>query len=125
MAPPRHLLHAAAILTLALAPAARADEDTARTDEARQLFAEGTERVKTAEWSKALASFERSAALKPHAITTYNIGACHRAIGSYTRARAKLAEALERHATTSELPDNLLITARGFVDEIDRLVAHV
>jgi len=103
---------------------ARADEDPETLAKARQLFAEGTERVKAAEWSPALASFERSAALKPHAITTYNIGACQRAIGSYTRARVTFAEALRRSETTHELPDSLAAAARGYVDEIDRLLAH-
>jgi hypothetical protein len=115
----------AMLVVLAAASPARADEDPAKVEQARQLFAEGTERVKAAEWSKALSSFERSAALKPHAITTYNIGACHRAIGRYTLARVTFAEALRRHGSTNELPDGLKLAAEGFVDEIDRLVSHV
>jgi hypothetical protein len=117
--------HAAALLSiLLLASSARADDDAEKLEKARQLFAEGTERVKAAEWSPALASFERSAALKPHAITTYNIGACQRAIGSYLRARASFAEALKRNEAAHELPDSLAGAARGYVAEIDRLVAH-
>jgi hypothetical protein len=110
--------------TLARAAPAHADDAEANLEKARQLFTEGTERVKNAEWSPALASFEQSAALKPHAITTYNIGACQRAIGSYTRARATFAAALARHETTRELPDSLATAAKGFIDEIDRLIAH-
>jgi hypothetical protein len=119
-----HLFPALLLLpALLLAGSARAEGDE-KVEKARQLFAQGTEQVKAAEWSQALASFERSAALKPHAITTYNIGACQRAIGSYARARTTFARALERNASTHELPDSLAEAATGFVAEIDRLLSH-
>ncbi len=119
-----------ASFSFASARSARADTPatpaapTDRLEEARQLFGEGTEAVKRAEWAVALASFERSAKLKPHAITTYNIGACQRAIGAYTKARATFAEALATNETTHELPDSLATAGKGYVAEIDRLVAH-
>src|SRR5262249_17788345 len=70
-----HAALVALTLTLAGAAPARADGDAdASIEKARQLFTEGTEHVQKAEWAVALASFEQSAALKPHAITTYNIG---------------------------------------------------
>lgn len=121
---PLLLFHAAlAALALTCSDAANAEEGP-EVEQARRLFTEGTERVKKAEWARALASFEQSSALKPHAITTYNIGACQRAIGTYTKARATFSEALKRHESTRELPESLATAAKGYVAEIDRLVAH-
>ena len=87
----RCLSAAAVFVALSLARVAPTRAGDPGIELPRQLFAEGTERVRNADWAGALASFERSAALKPHAITMYNIGACQRAIGSYTRARVTFA----------------------------------
>jgi hypothetical protein len=94
--------------------------------EARKGFVEGTELVKRAQWSEALAAFERSARLHAHAVTTFNIAACERAMGRYTRARALFRRALdESTAGTGKLPESLAEQARAHRDEIDRLLARI
>ncbi len=104
-------------------------EEAAQVAEARQRFKEGAELVQKAQWAEALTSFELSAKLRPHAITTYNIGACERALGRYTRARATLERALSQNAQAAaggaqQLPDSLVSEAHGYAAEIDRLLAH-
>src|SRR4030095_15270480 len=65
--------------------------------------------------------------IKAHAITTYNMAACERAIGRYTRARRLFLRALEQHraSPSGELPETLLAQTQTFVGEIDGLLAHV
>lgn len=92
---------------------------------ARLLFAEGIERVRNNEWGEALASFNASAALRAHAVTTYNIGACYRATGRYAKARRALLEALGRHAAHDELPPHLLEETRRFLVELDGVLGRV
>lgn len=112
-------------------PPAEAPADDAPSDEeprlrdARAAFQEGIARVRRAEWGEALEAFERSAALRPHAVTTSNIAACYRAMSRYTRARAAFREALARHAATGELPAHLVSDGERYLDEIERLLAHV
>jgi hypothetical protein len=114
---------------LLLLPHGEVRADDAAVAEARQLFVAGTDRVKHARWAEALDAFERSAKLRPHPVTSYNIGACERALGRYTRARAAFLGALETRSggrgDADALPDVLRTEARGLVDEIDRLVARV
>ncbi len=84
--------------------------------EARDFYKRGVELVKDAQWANALAAFERSAAGRPHATTTFNIAACERAMGRYTRARLHFADALARNAgNPGELPSSLEDEAKGFV----------
>jgi hypothetical protein len=92
---------------------------------ARTEFARGTELVSSARWAEALAAFEQSDQLRPHAITKFNIGACLRAMGRYTNARIALAEALERTRAHKELPAALVKEANAFLLEIDQLVVQV
>lgn len=94
--------------------------------EARALYEKGSALGQQAQWAEALASFERSFKLRPHAATIYNVAQCFRAIGQYTRARAKFTEALgwsKDHG--DELPESLAVASRGYVDEIDRILARV
>jgi len=102
---------------------ARADDDATR--QAREEFVRGTELVHHAQWSEALAAFERSAKLKPHAVATYNIAACERALGHYTRARVALREALAQNdaAQGSQLADSLATEAKAQLTQIDGLLA--
>lgn len=94
--------------------------------QARDLFKSGTELAKTTEWSAALHAFEESTKLRRHAITTYNIAVCERAIGHYTRARAVLKQALaESAANKGELPDSLTSEATAYLTEIDALLVRV
>jgi hypothetical protein len=104
--------------------------ETSETPEAREAleaFVEGTRLARQARWAQALASFERADALKTHAVTTYNIGACERAIGRYTRARLVFDKALTQHEAEDggTLPEALVVQTRAFLTEIDGLLAHV
>ncbi len=106
-------------------PATAAEVD-AEVEEARRLFRDGVVAVKDASWSNALVAFENSARLRPHATTTFNIGAVERALGRYTRARETFATALaQNQERPGELAPSLEGEARGFIAEIDRLVARV
>ena len=110
------------VVSAAVAPRARADDDT-NTVEARRLYAKGIDLVKASQWGEALSAFERSSKLRPHPATTYVIGTCERALGRYTRARATFAAALA-DGTAGGLPPSLQTDAKAYVDEIDRLLAH-
>jgi hypothetical protein len=74
--------------------------------EARAEFARGAELVRQAKWAEALAAFEKSHAERAHPVTLFNVGACERALGSYTRARRTLreAKALDAKGTQGALP---------------------
>lgn len=110
-------------------PKAKAEAQKPEDEElkrARALYGEGLELVKKAQWSDALSAFERSYALRPHAMTTYNIGACERALGRYTRARVALLRALaEEQARPEQLPPSQIEEAKGYVAEIERILAQV
>jgi hypothetical protein len=93
---------------------------------ARQLFVKGTALVQSAQWAEALGAFEESARLRPHPITTYNMGACERALGRYTVARVRLQRALEGEpGLAGKLPDSLRAEATAYLAEIERLLVHV
>lgn len=94
-------------------------------EQARALYLEGLQQVREAHWAEALAAFERSRALRPHAMTTYNIGACERALGNYTRAQQQLTRALSDPHADVELPPSIVTQAQAFVDEIQRLLVRV
>ncbi len=111
-------------LALVASREAHADDDVAR---ARQEFREGAAYIRELQYADALAAFERSAKLRPHAVTTYNIGACQRALGKYTLSRKTLREALERDARAdkSELSDSLRAETNGFLAQIEQVLARV
>jgi hypothetical protein len=108
-------------------PAAQspASED-AGTLQARALFNEGTDKAHRGEWSLALAAFQRSWALHPHAVTAYNIGYCERALGRYTRARKVFGEAFAESAAHGgvELPQEQATAAKTYLAELERLIAR-
>ncbi len=100
-------------------------DDVERT-RAREAFLRGTALVRDARWAEALAAFEEAEATLPHAITIYDIGACERALGRYTSARATLERALDEHASKrTELPSALVDDTKAYLAEIDRLLARV
>ena len=102
----------------AAAPASR--------DEAQAAFKEGTRFVNEARWAEALAAFERAQASVPHAITLYNVGVCERALGHYTAARATFERTVEEDASgRTTLPSRLREDVRGYLREIDGLLARV
>lgn len=110
---------------------ARADEPPGASAEdpkaqARARYLEGVKLVQRAQWSEALAAFEASAKHFPNAATTLNMGACERALGRYVRARATLSRALSENAAAGNvLPESSVTEARGFLAEIDRILAKV
>jgi len=107
-------------LLIALGGVARGDEN-AQLTEARQLFQSGTELVKVAQWYEALGAFERSNALRPHPVTLFNLAACERALGRYTRARARFVEAL---GAVPPVPPTLAEEMRTYLGEVEGLLVH-
>ncbi|MFT3764612.1 MAG: hypothetical protein QM820_03705 [Minicystis sp.] len=93
-----------------------------KIEEARDAFRIGSALAKQAQWVDALSAFERSARLRPHAVTTYNIGFCERALGRFTRAKKSLSRALA--APANELPADLATEARGYLAEIEHRIAR-
>jgi hypothetical protein len=119
----------AGALLLSLARVAAGQETQASesaTEQARALFAEGTDKAHHGDWSAALAAYERSEALRPHAVTTYNIGYVERALGRYTRARKMLGRALAENAAHGgvELPEDLAASAKAYLSEVERQIAR-
>lgn len=89
-------------------------------------YLDGVALVKSYQWSDALVAFEAASKLYPNPQITMNMGACERALGRYVRARATLERAIaESAASTNPLPEASLVEAKGFVAEIDRVLAKV
>ncbi len=109
---------------LAAPAAAQTEADSPEVEQARTLYLEGLSEVRKAHWGEALAAFERSQALRAHPLTTYNIGACERALGRYTRARRALLQALAEDQA-AQLPPSVVTDARAFLDEIERLLVRL
>jgi hypothetical protein len=99
--------------------------DPPQVVQAREAFVRGTTLVRAAQWAEALDAFERSAELRPHPITTYNIGACERALGRYTVARERLQRALDADPESGMLPESLRSEAKVYLSEIERLLVRV
>ena len=112
-------------------PSEPSDSPTTADDEASQraraAFLEGATFAREAQWSQALAAFRRARAIQPHAVTTYNIATCHRAMGAYTQAHLTFERALREHDApdAGELPERLRTQTRAFLDEIARLLVTV
>lgn len=95
-------------------------------EQARAAFQEGIAFAKAERWPDALQAFERSDALHPHAITTYNIGYCERLLGHSTRARKMLAKALAEPARgAGELPADLIAATQTYLGDAERQIARV
>jgi len=130
----KHAVLAVALLLRLFPAVARADgaEPPAATAEdpkiaeARAEFLRGAALAKDARWAEALAVFERSASLRSHAVTTFNVGACERALGRYTRARRAFLQSLDRNRQSgeSELADSFVAEARAYLTEIDGLLVR-
>lgn len=98
------------------------------TAQARDAFVLGTSLVEQARWAEALESFERAARLRPHAITSYNLAVCHRALGAYTLARRRYEEALRLGSAQAEgerLPSPVRTEIEGLLAQLDGVVARV
>lgn len=92
---------------------------------AREEFRAGGRLVEQSEWAAALAAFERSLALRTHALTVYNIGVCQRFLGRYTLAAHTLRQALARSEGSEELPQLFRDQAKAYVEEIERKLARI
>lgn len=93
---------------------------------ARELFRTGVAAVEQAQWAEALTSFEASRQLRPHAVTTFNIGACERALGRYTRAQREFVAALaEERASPGQLAPSLIDDANALLAEANAIIARV
>lgn len=64
------------------------------TDLARELFRRGSSLAFENQWSRALAAYEESYRLFPHAETRFNIGVCYDHLGQPARAGYEIARAL-------------------------------
>ncbi len=112
------------VLVAAFSGAAHADDDVSK---ARDLFVRGGQLVKEADWAGALVAFEESSKLRPHPVTTFNVGACLRAMGQYTRARRSFARALEESGKTPgvELSPALADETKRYVAELDKMLGTI
>jgi hypothetical protein len=117
------------LVALLLAGLAHGDDDKQPDDpvaEARRHFQEGIDHVRKSEWAEAHDAFEKSTTLRPHAVTTYNLGACQRAMGRYTRARDSFRAAQARNEQNEgELPASLAAESKKYLGEIEGLLVHV
>lgn len=114
---------AAWMISLSCLAAPAYADDKRDVEQARDAFVRGSELAKDAQWGAALASFERSAKLRPHAWTTYNIAVCERALGKYVRARRTFARALDQRAPAADLPESIVADIKRLQAEIDGLTA--
>ncbi len=104
---------------------ARADES--QVSKARDEFDVGAKLASEGRWKDALAHFSLSAALRPHAMTTYDIGFCERALGRATRARKFFQRARvddEAHGQT-ELTSDLRVAIARYLAELDGQIVRI
>jgi hypothetical protein len=101
----------------AIEPPASLGADTGEVAEARAEFRRGSALAKAGDWEEALAAFERSARLKPHPVTAYDVAYCQRALGRYVRASFTFEQALHASAGAagSELPAELTRDAETYL----------
>lgn len=92
---------------------------------ARTAFEQGASLASEGRWSDALVQFERSAAMRPHATTLYNLGFCERALGHPTRAKKYFNQALARDTVTSgtELTPELRAATARYLNEASAQIA--
>jgi hypothetical protein len=116
----------ALILGCIAATQAHAADPPRAVDDAREAFQLGTVLARDGYWLEALAAFERSARLKPHAVTTFDIGYCERALGHSTRARRMLGQALAENAQRggAELSEDRIVEAKDYLTEIERRLSR-
>jgi hypothetical protein len=108
-----------------LAAGARADEEP-NVAEARTAFVRGNELAKQAQWAEALAAFERSAQLRSHPLTTYNIAVCERALGRYAHARDLFRKVVDVGGQDpAQFPPSRVAESQDFLREIDGYLAHL
>jgi tetratricopeptide (TPR) repeat protein len=110
----------AALVILAITVPAGATESAAR-ETARELFREGATLVRGGDFDGAVAAFEQSLALYPHASTFYNLGLAEQQRGRLDAAASYLRRALERVvANPSELTPESRRSAEERLASIER-----
>jgi hypothetical protein len=120
-------------LVVALAPVAASAQpaapaaETDATRRGRERFVEGAALAREGRWRDALAAFQESATLRPHAVATYNIAYCERALGHTTRAWRLFGRAIAEDdaAGKVELGDALRRGAVDYTAEAERELGHV
>jgi hypothetical protein len=104
----------------------QAHAEDASVQSAREDFKRGVELSAASQWGEALSAFEVSASKRPHAQTFYNMGSCERALGRWTRARARFEESLKRaEGSANELPASVAEEVRGFLKEYERILPRI
>jgi hypothetical protein len=106
-------------------PAEVAALEPAGVLEAREAFRLGSALAKQAQWSEALSAFQRSAELKPHPVTTYDVGYCQRALGRPASAYESFGAALDWTASADVLPEDIAAQARAFLTEAEGRIVRV
>jgi len=123
---PKAPFFSASLLALALAFTHAAAADAETTVEARTAFRDGAELAAEHRWAEARDRFLRSATLRPHATTTYNLAFCERALGHATRARQWLfkAKAQDQASAGAELTPELRADAEKLLVELEGKIAR-
>ncbi len=96
---------------------------TSDVERAREAFVLGLALSRAEQWPDALAAFQRSAKLKAHPVTTYNIAYCERSLGRHASAYLHFTQVLALGAT-EQLPSAYAEEARAYVAEAEQRVAH-
>jgi hypothetical protein len=125
----RFALFASALLVASNAAARDSDSTVEATavDAARDEFKRGAELARAQRWAEARKAFERSYQLRPHPVTSYNIGYCERAVGHPARALHGFERALSEHEAQvgGVLPPHLIELATKYRAEVALRVARV
>ena len=100
-------------------------QEAAGVQQAREAYQLGNTLAQQHQWREALAAFERSARLRSHPATTFNIAFCERALGRYARARVRFAAALVEQQADSDLGAQRVREAEAYMAELDRRLVRV
>ena len=121
------LILLALLATSVTTTAARVRGDEASVSRAREEFQSGATLATEGRWKDALAHFSLSASLRPHAMTTYNIAFCERALGRATRARKFFSRALAEDDThdQSELTSEFRAAIAKYLTELESEIVRV
>ncbi len=109
------------------APTSGTAPESAQLLEARETFRLGAALAQQGQWLNALAAFQRSAELKPHAVTTYNIAYCERALGRVTRAYRSFSAVLRASVQDpdSGVPPDMHAQVRAYLAESKEQLVRV
>jgi hypothetical protein len=96
------------------------DGEDPRVGDAREAFRLGTLLAHQGRWADALEAFERSASLRSHPVTLYDIAYCERALARYTRAGKAFAAAIAAHEAGrgGRMGERMLAEARKYLADV-------